>query len=38
MENDVAAYITAHDPLAPVLQGRITCTDSNGASAPNCPF
>lgn len=24
-------------PISPDLQGRITCTDSNGATAPNCP-
>src|SRR5687767_13415179 len=24
-------------PLSPDLQGRITCVDGNGASAPNCP-
>ena len=38
MESVNAAWVTANDPLAPVIQGRITCTDSNGPTAPNCPF
>jgi hypothetical protein len=41
MEQDTADYITAHSPLTPVVKaapnGRINCTDSNGAGAPNCP-
>ena len=36
MEQVVADYITAHSPLTPVVKaapnGRINCTDSNGAS------
>lgn len=30
-------YVAANSPLDPALQGRIKCTDSNGATAPNCP-
>ena len=41
MEQVVADYVTAQTPLAPVVKaapsGRINCTDSNGATAPNCP-
>jgi 2',3'-cyclic-nucleotide 2'-phosphodiesterase (5'-nucleotidase family) len=41
MEQVVADYITANSPVAPVVKaapnGRINCTDSNGAAAPNCP-
>jgi 2',3'-cyclic-nucleotide 2'-phosphodiesterase (5'-nucleotidase family) len=41
MEQVQADYVTAHSPLAPVVKaapnGRINCTDSNGAAAPNCP-
>jgi hypothetical protein len=33
----VTGYVSAVTPLAPVLEGRITCSDSNGATAPNCP-
>jgi 2',3'-cyclic-nucleotide 2'-phosphodiesterase (5'-nucleotidase family) len=37
MDQVVADYITAKTPLTPALQGRIVCTDANGATAPNCP-
>ena len=41
MEQVTADYITAHSPLTPVVKaapnGRVNCTDSNGATAPNCP-
>jgi 2',3'-cyclic-nucleotide 2'-phosphodiesterase (5'-nucleotidase family) len=37
MDQVVADYITANSPIAPAIQGRITCMDSNGATAPNCP-
>jgi 2',3'-cyclic-nucleotide 2'-phosphodiesterase (5'-nucleotidase family) len=34
MEADVAAYVAAHTPISPAIQGRIVCT-SSGATA--CP-
>jgi len=41
MEEVVADYVTANTPIAPKVlgggAGRITCQDSNGATAPNCP-
>ena len=41
MEQVVADYVTLTSPLMPVVKaapsGRINCTDSNGATAPNCP-
>jgi 2',3'-cyclic-nucleotide 2'-phosphodiesterase (5'-nucleotidase family) len=37
MDEVLADYITANTPLSPMLQGRIQCTDANGATAPNCP-
>jgi 2',3'-cyclic-nucleotide 2'-phosphodiesterase (5'-nucleotidase family) len=41
MEQVTADYITANSPLAPFVlaapNGRINCTDSNGATEPNCP-
>jgi 2',3'-cyclic-nucleotide 2'-phosphodiesterase (5'-nucleotidase family) len=37
MDEVLADYITANTPLSPALQGRIQCTDANGATAPNCP-
>ena len=37
MDQVLADYITANTPISPAIQGRITCTDSNGATAPNCP-
>ncbi|MEO7398566.1 MAG: 5'-nucleotidase C-terminal domain-containing protein [Ilumatobacteraceae bacterium] len=30
-------YVASSSPLDPSLQGRITCADTNGATAPNCP-
>jgi len=33
----LADYITANTPISPDIQGRLVCTDSNGATAPNCP-
>jgi 2',3'-cyclic-nucleotide 2'-phosphodiesterase (5'-nucleotidase family) len=42
MEQVVADYITANSPIAPSVKafpnGRVNCTDSNGATAPNCPI
>jgi 2',3'-cyclic-nucleotide 2'-phosphodiesterase (5'-nucleotidase family) len=41
MEQVTADYITASTPISPFVlaapNGRINCTDSNGATAPNCP-
>ncbi|MEX0817178.1 MAG: alkaline phosphatase family protein [Gaiellales bacterium] len=37
MDEVAADYVAANSPLAPAIQGRIRCTDSNGAAAPNCP-
>jgi 2',3'-cyclic-nucleotide 2'-phosphodiesterase (5'-nucleotidase family) len=41
MDQAVADYITANSPLSPFVlaapNGRINCTDSNGAATPNCP-
>jgi 2',3'-cyclic-nucleotide 2'-phosphodiesterase (5'-nucleotidase family) len=37
MEEVVRNYIAAKTPVSPTSQGRIVCTDSNGATAPNCP-
>ena len=37
MDQVLADYVTAGSPLSPSIQGRIVCTDSNGAAAPNCP-
>ena len=41
MEEVVADYVTANSPIAPVVRaapdGRINCSDSNGAALPNCP-
>ena len=37
MDQVLADYITANTPVSPAIQGRIVCTDSNGATAPNCP-
>jgi 2',3'-cyclic-nucleotide 2'-phosphodiesterase (5'-nucleotidase family) len=36
LDQVVADYVTAAGTLAPTIQGRIVCTDSNGATAPNC--
>jgi hypothetical protein len=37
MDQAVADYITANSPLAPAIQGRINCVDSNPAAPPACP-
>jgi 2',3'-cyclic-nucleotide 2'-phosphodiesterase (5'-nucleotidase family) len=37
MDEAVADYLTANSPVNPVLQGRITCVDSNTAAPPACP-
>jgi 2',3'-cyclic-nucleotide 2'-phosphodiesterase (5'-nucleotidase family)/predicted AlkP superfamily phosphohydrolase/phosphomutase len=41
MEEVTADYILANSPLSPVVKafpdGRVNCSDSNGAAAPNCP-
>jgi 2',3'-cyclic-nucleotide 2'-phosphodiesterase (5'-nucleotidase family) len=38
MDQDAADYVAANSPLSPSIQGRITCTDANGAGvSPNCP-
>jgi 2',3'-cyclic-nucleotide 2'-phosphodiesterase (5'-nucleotidase family) len=41
MDQDLADYVASHSPLSPFVKaapdGRINCTDSNGATAPNCP-
>ncbi len=37
MDQVLADHITANTPISPAIQGRITCTDANGATAPNCP-
>jgi 2',3'-cyclic-nucleotide 2'-phosphodiesterase (5'-nucleotidase family) len=41
MDQVLADYVTANSPLSPFVKaapnGRINCTDSNGALAPNCP-
>ena len=37
MDQVLADYIAAYSPLSPAILGRVTCTDSNGAAAPNCP-
>jgi len=37
MDQVLADYITAHTPVSPAIQGRITCTDANGPTLPNCP-
>lgn len=41
MDQVTADYISANMPISPVVngagQGRINCSDSNSAAAPNCP-
>jgi 5'-nucleotidase, C-terminal domain len=37
MDQVVADYATDNSPIAPSIQGRIECTDSNLAAAPSCP-
>jgi 2',3'-cyclic-nucleotide 2'-phosphodiesterase (5'-nucleotidase family) len=38
MDQVLADYITANSPISPSVQGRVSCADSNGATAPNCPI
>jgi len=37
LDQVLADHVTANSPVSPSIQGRIVCTDSNGAAAPNCP-
>jgi 2',3'-cyclic-nucleotide 2'-phosphodiesterase (5'-nucleotidase family) len=41
MDQVLADYVTASSPISPFVKafpdGRVNCTDSNGATAPNCP-
>lgn len=37
MDQVLADYVSANSPISPSIQGRIVCTDGNGATAPNCP-
>ena len=37
LDDVLADYIGANTPVSPAIQGRINCTDSNGATVPNCP-
>jgi 2',3'-cyclic-nucleotide 2'-phosphodiesterase (5'-nucleotidase family) len=37
LDEVLADHITARTPVSPAIQGRIVCTDSNGATAPDCP-
>jgi len=37
MDQVLADHVAANSPLAPTIQGRIQCTDSNPAAAPACP-
>jgi 2',3'-cyclic-nucleotide 2'-phosphodiesterase (5'-nucleotidase family) len=37
MSQDLEAYVAAHSPINPTLQGRIVCTDPTPGTAPNCP-
>jgi 2',3'-cyclic-nucleotide 2'-phosphodiesterase (5'-nucleotidase family) len=37
MDQVLADYVATKSPLAPTIQGRIQCTDSNPAAAPACP-
>jgi 2',3'-cyclic-nucleotide 2'-phosphodiesterase (5'-nucleotidase family) len=38
MDQDAADYVAANSPLDPSIQGRIACSDANGAGvAPDCP-
>ncbi|MGH3070991.1 MAG: bifunctional metallophosphatase/5'-nucleotidase [Gaiellaceae bacterium] len=36
MDQVLADYVSAAGTIDPSIQGRIVCTDSNGATAPNC--
>lgn len=37
MDEVLADYVSASSPISASVQGRIVCTDSNGATEPNCP-
>ena len=41
LEEITADYVTANSPLNPSVKaapnGRINCSDTNGAALPNCP-
>jgi len=37
MDEVLADHISANTPVSPAIQGRIVCTDANGATAPDCP-
>jgi 2',3'-cyclic-nucleotide 2'-phosphodiesterase (5'-nucleotidase family) len=37
MDEVLADYVEANTPISPTIQGRIVCTDANGATVPNCP-
>ena len=37
MDQVVADYVSAAGTITPSIQGRIVCSDSNGATLPNCP-
>jgi 2',3'-cyclic-nucleotide 2'-phosphodiesterase (5'-nucleotidase family) len=37
MDQVLADYIAATAPVSPAIQGRVFCTDGNGATEPNCP-
>lgn len=37
LDQVLADHVALNSPLSPSIQGRIVCTDSNGATAPNCP-
>jgi 2',3'-cyclic-nucleotide 2'-phosphodiesterase (5'-nucleotidase family) len=37
LDQVLADYVAANLVITPTIQGRIVCTDSNGATAPNCP-
>lgn len=37
LEQTLADYVGANAPVNPTIHGRIVCTDTNGAAAPNCP-
>jgi len=37
MDQVLADYIAATAPVSAAIQGRVFCTDGNGATEPNCP-
>ena len=37
MSQDLEAYVMAHSPISPTIQGRIVCTDPNLGTGNNCP-